>query len=483
MDFDEKTNGVLQEFLKIAEIPRPSHHEERIGAYLVDWARANGLAVTQDELGDVIMEKPASSGAEAAPRVILQAHMDMVCVAAEGVVYNPLTDPIKVVNDGRALRAEGTSLGADDGIGIALCQQLLKDDSLRHGPMRVIVTVNEEDGMDSIGLSPQYLDGGFLINLDWESLGSLCNSAAGCDFAEIRREASMERLPAGWTALAVTLKGLQGGHSGVGINLGRANALVCMATFLSRLMEKGVPLRLVSFCGGQAKNAIPASAQAVIAFPDEQRSAVSEAFDAYKKDFADAFGPIEGTAELFCQDCEPVADALDQASARALLELLAALPNGVNTMSPFAQGLVESSQNLGTLTAADGQIRLEIMARSCVAYRAEELLRASRLLAERFGFTYTQGDHAPAWAVRPGSRLVPIACEAYRELTGREMVVEPVHGGLECGAFYEKNPRLDMIAIGPTLTDVHSPDETCDIESVSTTYQLLVRILHKLACL
>ncbi|MEI3128719.1 MAG: hypothetical protein V8T09_05960 [Oscillospiraceae bacterium] len=209
----------LKEFMAIAEIPRPSHHEEKIGAYLVEWAQKRGLTVEQDAIGDVIIDKPAAPGHERAPLVIIQAHMDMVCVAAEGVPFDPLKDPIKVINDGKTLRAKGTSLGADDGIGVALALYLLQDESLVHGPLRVILTVNEEDGMSSIAMPDKYLDGAYLINLDWEWLGSLCNSAAGGDFLSFTRKAEWTAPSADDHAVKITLKGLLGGHSGVGSTL------------------------------------------------------------------------------------------------------------------------------------------------------------------------------------------------------------------------------------------------------------------------
>lgn len=471
----------LKEFMAIATIPRPSHHEERIGTYLVDWAKAHGLAVEQDAIGDVIIDKPAKQGHENAPRVIIQAHMDMVCVAAEGVAFDPLNDPIKVINDGKTLRAQGTSLGADDGIGVALALYLLQDNTLVHGPLRVIITVNEEDGMSSVAMPDKYLDGTYLINLDWEWLGSLCNSAAGGDFLSFTRKAEWVDADANSRALRLSLKGLQGGHSGVGINLGRANALVCMATILSRLTENGVPLHIADFHGGQAKNAIPAQAEATIVIPADKESQVQKLLDKYEKDFITAFGDIE-TSYSLAVSCETMpARVLCPEIGKSLVALLNALPNNINTMSPFVKTLTESSQNLGLLKMDDAVITLEAMERSCVAYRAEELLRASRLVAEAIGFTYTHGGHVPAWAVNPHSKLVPLACQVYAELTGSEMVVEPVHGGLECGAFFEKNPQLDMIAIGPSLTDVHSPDEACDIESVQVTAELVIRILEKLA--
>lgn len=471
----------LKEFMNIAAIPRPSHHEERIGMYLIEWAKKRGLAVEQDAIGDVIIDKHAAPGHENTPRVIIQAHMDMVCVAAEGVAFDPLNDPIRVVNDGKTLRAQGTSLGADDGIGVALALYLLEDDTLVHGPLRVIFTVNEEDGMSSVAMPDKYLDGTYLINLDWEWLGSLCNSAAGGDFLSFTRKAEWTTVNAKDCALKIVLKGLQGGHSGVGINMGRANALVCVATAISRLMEAGVPVGIADFHGGQAKNAIPAQAEATIIIPAEKEQRVRELLEMYEKDFVTAFGDIETEYTLTVSREKSPAKVLCREVGQSLVTLLNTLPNNINTMSPFVKTLTESSQNLGILEVTAEAITLGAMERSCVAYRAEELLRASRLMAEALKFTYVHEDHVPAWAVNPHSTLVPLACEVYAEVTGNTMVVEPVHGGLECGAFFEKNPHLDMIAIGPSLTDVHSPNESCDIESVRVTADLVIRLLEKLA--
>lgn len=471
---------ILDEFLAISKIPRPSHHEEKIGAYLVEWAKKKGLAVEQDSIGNVVIDKSATIGYEEVPKVIIQAHMDMVCVAAEGVVYDPLTDPIKVINDGKILSAEGTGLGADDGIGMAIALYLLQDETLKHGPLRVIITVNEEDGMSSIDMSGDYLDAEYLINLDWEWLGSLCNSAAGGDFVSFVRSADWVEPVDGQTALQIELKGLQGGHSGVGINLGRANAIVCMATALYRLIEENIPVLISDFHGGQAKNAIPAQAEAIILIPKNKEDKVKAVLKGYELDFAKAFGVIEANYEWNVKVVEMPKKTLTKQTSKDLLVLLNTLPNNINTMSPFAKELTESSQNLGLLTMDETTISLEAMERSCVAYRAEEILRASKLIAQAFGFAYIQGEHVPAWAVNPKSKLVPLTCEAYKELTGNEMIVEPVHGGLECGAFFEKNPNLDMIAIGPSLTDVHSPNETCDIESVRITAELIVHVLEQL---
>lgn len=240
---------VLSEFLELAKVPRPSHHEERVSEYLFQWAKSHGLAVEKDNMNEIIIDKPASPGCENVPRVIFQAHMDMVCVCEEGVTYDPMTDPIKVINDGVTLTADGTSLGADDGIGVAMCLYLLQDDTLRHGPIRAIFTTKEEDGMDSIAIDPKYLDGGYLVNLDWETLGSLCNSCAGGDFFNYSHKAEWEKPIVGCKTLTISLSGLLGGHSGVGINKGHANALVSIATLLAKLHCKEIDLACLAHRG------------------------------------------------------------------------------------------------------------------------------------------------------------------------------------------------------------------------------------------
>ncbi len=481
MSSDIALQNILDEFTEIAMIPRPSHHEEKIAAYLCGWAERHGLPCVQDELGNVIMDKPASPGCERAPKVILQAHMDMVCVAAAGVSYDPLKDPIKVINDGTTLTAEGTSLGADDGIGIALILYLLSDCGVSHGPLRAIFTVNEEDGMTSGAIDPKYLDAAYLINLDWEWLGSLCNSSAGCDFMAFSRK--FERCPAmeDGAVLRIELGGLLGGHSGVDIHRGHANALTCMARLLLGLSENHIAYQLLDFRGGQARNAIPASAGASVLIKREQLPEARKLMGDYGDALQAYFGEIETGLKFRWETAETCAeDAVPNEAAAALLRLLLVLPNGVHTMSPYVAGLVESSQNLGLLETGPGYFRLSAMERSCSAYRAEELLSISRLLAETYGFVYEAGEHSPAWEVNPKSRLTPLACEVYQELTGDRMVVEPVHGGLECGAFFEKNPNMDMIAIGPSLLHVHTPKETCDLHSVRVTAELIAGILERI---
>lgn len=470
---------VLDEFMEISKIPRPSHNEEKISNYLYEWAKNKGLSVQKDSMGEIIIDKPASAGMESVPGIILQAHMDMVCVANEGIDYNPLTDPIKVINDGEYLYADGTSLGADDGIGVAICLYILQDTTLTHGPVRVILTTNEEDGMDSAMMEPKYLEGKYLINLDWETIGSLCNSCAGGDFFNFRREAKWEKPNNNTISIKLGYKDLLGGHSGIGIHKGHANALVTLSTLLSILKKNGVSYHIASFSGGNAKNAIPNNSQAEIVIAKEDLGNTEKTFEDFKKIFTDAFDDIEKEYMFIKNISDNIPDkVLEEEIGYSLIDLMTSVPNNVHTMSPFVEGLVESSSNLGVISVDDNEIFFNVFARSSVEYQGIQIGIICNILAERFGFTFDSEGHVPGWAVNPNSKLTEIACEAYKKITGEEMIVEPVHAGVECGAFAEKNPELDMISIGPTLTDVHTPDEKCKIADVTVIVDLIKEILE-----
>ena len=413
-------------------------------------------------------------------------HISVVCPVgtpdAQLQAYDPMNDPIKVINDGVTLTADGTSLGADDGIGVAMCLYLLQDDTLRHGPIRAIFTTNEEDGMDSIAIDPKYLDGGYLVNLDWETLGSLCNSCAGGDFFNYSHKAEWEKPIVGCKTLTISLSGLLGGHSGVGINKGHANALVSIATLLAMLRQGGVSYRVASFSGGQAKNAIPAFGTATIVLSATEEDRAKAIIETFRAEFAEAFGNIESDMVFTTTFGDTAPDrVLTGEVGYGMVGLMTTVPNNVHTMSPFIDGLVESSANLGVVSVDEDMVRFTVFARSSVAYQATQIGVICSALANSFGFTFDSEGHVPGWAVNPNSKLTHIACEAYKHLTGTDMIVEPVHAGVECGAFAEKNPHLDMISVGPTLLDVHTPNETCKIEDVKITTELLIEILERIA--
>lgn len=473
---------VLSEFLELTKIPRPSHHEERVAEYLYQWAKKRGLKVEKDSLGQIIIDKPASIGCEGKPLTIFQAHMDMVCVCEEGVEYDPMNDAIKVINDGKLLTADGTSLGADDGIGVAIALYVLGNDTLRHGPVRAIFTVNEEDGMDSMNMDAKYLQGDYLINLDWEEIGSVCNSCAGGDFFAFSRMTDWEKAPAGSKTMTISFSNLLGGHSGVGINKGHANALVSLATAMAAIKNAGVSCQIADFTGGQAPNAIPKFGKVVFAISAGSVDTAKSALAAFMTEFKEAFDNIETdyTFDIKVDDAAP-SRVLSLKTSCDLIDLMIMCPNNVHTMSPFVDGLVESSSNVGTITITDQKITFADFARSSVAYHATQIGLICKAMADQCGFEFTSDGHVPGWAVNPNSKLVPITCEAYKALTGKDMVVEPVHAGVECGAFAQKNPHLDMVAIGPTLVDVHTSDEKCNLVDVQVTTELVVEILKRIA--
>lgn len=482
MEKQKALNIILEEFNKIAQIPRPSHNEEKISEYLYQWALQHKLYVEKDCFGEIIIDKPAYAGFENVPRVILQAHMDMVCVAEEGVAYHALTDAIKVINDGEKLTAEGTSLGADDGIGVAICLYILQDTALQHGPLRVIFTTNEEDGMDAIHMDAKYLQGDYLINLDWEQIGSLCNSCAGGDFCNYSKKTDWQTPSKASKNISIKLNGLLGGHSGVNINLGHANTIVSVATLLCMLHQNGIDFYIADFSGGQAKNAIPSTASADIVISENDTEKALNIIEHFRSEFMTAFGDIEKAVVLSAtiSDTLPT-KVLSAKTSSNLADLITVVPNNVHTMSPFVYGLVESSSNIGEISIDENSIQFTVFERSSVVYQATQIITICHALAEHFEFDFNCDSHIPGWAVNPNSKLTQIACEQYKKLTGKDMIVEPVHAGLECGAFAEKNSHLDMISIGPTLENVHTPNECCNIADIEIIAKLLINTLESIA--
>ena len=475
-------DGIVSRFRFLSALPHPSWGEAASARALAGWLEERGLSPVLDQWNNLYCDIPAAPGCEGAPLLILQGHLDMVCAVRPDSGWRPEADPVNIqVRDGW-LRSDGnSSLGADNNLGNAVVLWLL-DQDLSHGPLRLICTAAEEVGLQGASkVDPAWLAGArYLLNTDGFKLGRLVVSSAGG-----RRETytrPLERtVPRYSRAVSVALTGGTGGHSGEDIHRGRANALAELAKLLLGLPEQGIAYQLADFHGGQARNAIPAAAQAVIAVQPEDMPRLQTVLEASAADLKASYNQVDPGLELRWKSLPASMSTIPVPDASALLGLMLTLPNGVHTMSPFAEGLVESSQNVGLLEHEPCTLRLSAMARSCDLSRAEELLTIDRLLSGAFGFSFEQGEHSPAWAVNPKSRLTPLACQVYRELTGSEMVVEPVHGALECGAFFEKNPHLDMIAIGPSLRDVHTPKETCDLESVHITAALLIELLRRLA--
>lgn len=471
----------VNNFLALCAIPHPSGHEEAISRYLYERALSKGLTARRDRAGNVVIDRPAAPGFENAPLTILQAHMDMVAVGRPGSDYDPLTSPIQVVREGKSLRALDSSLGADDGAGVALIQQLLEDENLRCGPLRGILTVDEETGMSGAdSLDPAELDARYLLNLDWETAGSLCCSCAGGELYRFTFSPS-RKAPEPGCALELKVSGLLGGHSGTTIHTGRANAIQTIAGIVRSALDARLHVELATIEGGSASNAIPNAASVTLVVPEEEMDQFRSLFKAAQVRFLMRMGGKEKNAAFSLQPTEMPETVLTHSHAQALLRFMTEAVIGVHTMSSLHPELVESSANLSEVHDRNGVLFCEIYQRSsepAVTLRMED---GYRTLATACGAKMSHLQGSPAWPEKPGSRLMEICLESYRDLTGEEMVVEAVHAGLECGAWAQKAPELDMISIGPDVMDIHSPYETLDLNSVELLDRLVRSILSEIS--
>ena len=477
----EILESVLDEFKNLAAIPRQSGHEQAVSDFLKKYLTEAGFSVQQDEVYNIIADAPASPGYEKAPLTIIQGHMDMVCVAEEGYSYDPQKDPIKLVRDDKYLSAEGTSLGADDGIGVAEGIYVLKN-AKDHGPLRLIVTVDEERGMTgAVNLEDKYLaDASFLINCDsenWDELTVGCAGSVNLDFSrKLKRTA-----PQGKAAWKISVNGLLGGHSGERIGDGRGNAIRTLALALQALQEKGL-VEVADFRGGKARNAIPDSAAAVIV-TDLAEEEINEVLFVELGRFNKIYGSVDPKAKFQAVKAELPAEVLTAGDAKRLLSLLTILHTGVFAMSTVIPGLVETSANLGVVEMKADEVAVQYFPRSAVDQKIDEFRHFAQQIAELTGFTAHIGTQSPGWKENKDSRLAKIMAETFKAQNGQPMKVETIHAGLECGWHFRKNPQLDMVSIGVTTTDIHSPKERLELATVEPQVKLILETLKKIAAL
>ena len=475
----EILDGVLEEFQKLAAIPRKSGEEKRVSDFLKTYLTEQGFHVVQDEVNNIIADAPATPGFEQAPRTILQGHMDMVCVAEDGYAYDPLRDPIKLVRSEKYLEAEGTSLGADDGIGVAEGLYLLKH-AKDHGPLRLIVTVDEERGMTgAIHLAPKYLqDAKFLINCDSENYDELTVGSAGSVDLTFRRALKYEAAPEG-KAYRLSVGGLLGGHSGERIGDGRGNALRTLAFLLQALSRQG-RIALADFHGGKAHNAIPDTAEAcfLTQIPQEE---ISQILTAEKEKFLAIYGAVDPSVEFVLQETEAPERVLIPGDAQRLLRLLLLLHTGVFAMSTVIPSLVETSANLGVVRMEDDVVSVEYFPRSAIDGKLDEFAAEARILGDLVGFEAVVGTKSPGWKENKKSVLAKMMAEVFEEQNGKPMKVETIHAGLECGWHFGKNPQLDMVSIGVTTQDIHSPNERLVLATVEPQVRLIEEALRRIA--
>ena len=476
-----KPKAVFDYFAEINKVPRPSKHEEKMIAYLKDFAEKHSLAFKTDEAGNVLIAKPATPGMEGRPTVVLQGHMDMVCEKRSDRVIDFENDPIETFIDGEWMRAKGTTLGADDGIGIALAMAILTDDSIKHGPIECLFTRDEETGLTgAFAIEPGFMTGKYLINLDSEDEGEIFIGCAGGVNTDIEFEYYAESMPEGYVAMRVVVDKLTGGHSGDDINKNRANANKVLARFLYDISGR-YDMKLCSIDGGNLHNAIPRHAEAVIAVPEEQKHEIRSDFNIFAAAIQDEYHTTEPTAEFLMESVETPETAIDDITANNLIAALNAVHNGVYEWSQDIPNFVETSSNLASIKMPEeGKIKIVASQRSSTHSQLDAVCNVVASAFNLAGADVLINEGYPGWKPNPDSELLKITVEKYKELFGKEPKVRAIHAGLECGLFSEKYPGLDMVSFGPTLRGVHSPDEKLLIPTVEMVWRHLVAIIGSL---
>lgn len=472
-----KPTYVFHYFEEICRVPRPSKKEEKIRAYLVDFAKQHGLEYKEDEIGNILIKKSATPGMEDRKTVILQSHMDMVCEKNNDTEHDFDTDPIQTYVDGEWLRAKGTTLGADNGIGVATELAVLAADDLQHGPIECLFTVDEETGLTgAFALKEGFMEGDILINLDSEDEGELFIGCAGGAGTKAEFPCPMEKAPEGYFFFRVAVKGLTGGHSGDDINKGRANANKLLNRYLMQLMQR-YDLRLCMIDGGNLHNAIPREASALCAVPMAEKESVRVDLNIFLAEVENEYAVTEPnlTMELESESAQP--EVMEPEAMKRFLHAIYAVHNGVYAMSQDMEGLVETSSNLASIKQREGKLLVVTSQRSSILSSRKDMSQMVRSAFELGGAVTETGDGYPGWKPNPSSEILKVAVESYERLFGVEPKIKAIHAGLECGLFLEKYPSLDMVSFGPTLRGVHSPDERMLIPTVEKFWLHLLDVL------
>ena len=473
---------VFQQFAKINEIPRPSKREEKMIEYLKQWGESRGLDTKVDETGNVIIRKPATKGMENRKTVILQSHMDMVCDKLVDVEFDFDNDPIKTYIDGEWLTAEGTTLGADDGIGCAMELAILDSDDVEHGPIECVFTRDEETGLTGAeGMKAGFMTGDYLINLDSEDEGEIFVSCAGGRNTQARFTFQREDAPKDLFFMSGQLKGLVGGHSGDDINKKRANAIKVLGRFLFQTMKRYEGVRLAQFHSGKLHNAIPRDGRFVIAVPNAVKENIRADWNVFAAEVEDEFHVTDTSMEWHMESCdaEPVIEAQ---VAMNFVWALQAVDNGIYAIcqDEALGGMVETSSNIASVHTLDNEITILSSQRSNVMSNLDNMCATIQATFELAGAEAKSSDGYPAWKMKADSKLTEIVVDAYKQLFKKEPVVRGIHAGLECGLFSERYPQLDMVSFGPTLRFVHTPDERLHIPTVQMVWDHLLLVLKKI---
>ena len=470
---------VWNNFYNLTQIPRPSKHEGKVIEYLYNWGVSHGFETIRDKGGNIIIRVPATPGMENRRGVIIQGHMDMVPQKTSDSNHDFLKDPINAYIDGEWVTADRTTLGADNGMGVALGLSAIEDKSVKHGPIEILVTYDEETGMTGANtLEPGVLKGDILMNLDSEQEGELCVGCAGGLDVSASFKYLKYNTPAGYKGLKVTVKGLQGGHSGMDISLYRANANKAVARMILPAIEL-LGVKVVSFTGGSLRNAIPFEAEAELVVPQENLAAVRQMIESEFGRIKAEFKESDPTATLIIEECEAAPKHIQPSVMLRAVKAMLACPSGVIRMSRTMKGLTETSINMAIVRTEKGKITIHSLMRSSVNSAKAALANRVRCIFELAGADDIQfaGGYS-GWTPKLDTPMNKIMMEQYKKVTGEDMEIMATHGGLECALLGAKYPNWEMVSVGPTIKYPHSPDEKVNIASVARTWEYLKAVLE-----
>jgi dipeptidase D len=467
-------------FAQLCSIPHPSKHEEALAQHIVQWAQSKSLAVSRDTVGNIIIKKPATVGFENRKGVIMQAHLDMVPQKNNDQAHDFVTDPIIPYIDGEWVTAKGTTLGADNGIGLSVILAVLDDETIEHGPLEALLTIDEEMGMTgAFGLEAGLLDGEILLNTDSEDEGEVYMGCAGGVDANIHFSLNFEPAPAAHEAFCLVVEGLRGGHSGVDIHLGRGNANKILARTLFQLSKK-YPIRLTNFNGGSLRNALPREASAEILVPSHNLAAFKQDLTVLTQTLRDELSATEPDLAIFLDPEQQPEQVIEQTLQAKILAALYACPHGVLRMSDEIAGVVETSNNLGVIQTRHNEIYIQCLVRSLIDSRRTDVQNMLESVFTLAGASIDFSGAYPGWQPAADSKIMAVVQDSYNELFGQIPKIMVIHAGLECGLFKNTYPHWDMVSYGPTICFPHSPDEKVKIDTVARFWQLTLAILKNI---
>ncbi|ABO24718.1 aminoacyl-histidine dipeptidase [Shewanella loihica] len=472
--------ALWQWFEQICAIPHPSKHEQALSQYIQNWAKDKQLSVVEDKVGNLIIKKPATPGMENRKIVALQAHIDMVPQKNADKVHDFEKDPIEAYVDGEWVKAKGTTLGSDNGIGMASVLAILGSDDIPHGPLEVLLTIDEEAGMTgAFGLEAGYLDAEILINTDSEQEGEIYMGCAGGVDAQITVPMVWQAAEPSLSTYTLTLSGLKGGHSGVNIHLGRGNANKLLARFLFNHADE-LALELTNFSGGSLRNAIPREASVSFMLPSENLPRLETLIQEYTDLVRQELAIADPDMLLTLSEIPAATQVMSEATQQTLIDLLNACPNGVMRMSDEIQGVTETSLNVGVITTEAESVSILCLIRSLIDSGREEVEGYLTALSNLAGAEVEFSGAYPGWKPDSSSPVMAIVKDTYESIYNKEPVIMVIHAGLECGLFKKPYPEMDMVSIGPTIRFPHSPDEMVLIETVEQYWKLLLAVLERI---